>query len=218
MNEKEYLELMMNDEELNDKMTPKQAKILEAAIEMFSEKGYAATSTSEIAKKANVAEGTIFRHYKTKKDLLMGIITPMLTRFTYPFIMSHFVQAVFKDPHKNYQELIETIIYNRFEFVKKNSSLVKIVLQEIAFHPEITEAFGENFRERVYPNFIEAIERFKQNGELIDYPTETIFRLTVTTIVGFLITRFIILPEQNWDDEVEIKRIVRFLTKGLAAD
>lgn len=51
-------------------LTEKQKKIIIAAIESFSEKGYAATSTSEIAKKAGVAEGTIFRHYKTKKIYL----------------------------------------------------------------------------------------------------------------------------------------------------
>lgn len=48
-------------------MTPKQISILEAAIEIFSDKGFSAASTSEIAQKAGVAEGTIFRYYKTKK-------------------------------------------------------------------------------------------------------------------------------------------------------
>src|SRR5690554_2141452 len=61
--------LKMNDDV---KMTEKQSRIIQAAVEIFSEKGYAASSTSEIAQKAGVAEGTIFRHYKTKKDLLMS--------------------------------------------------------------------------------------------------------------------------------------------------
>lgn len=50
-----------------EKMTPKQIAILEAAIEIFSDKGYSAAATSEIAQKAGVAEGTIFRYYKTKR-------------------------------------------------------------------------------------------------------------------------------------------------------
>ncbi len=45
-------------------------RILEAAVDMFGEKGYASTSTSEIAKRAGVAEGTIFRYYKTKKRFI----------------------------------------------------------------------------------------------------------------------------------------------------
>lgn len=40
-----------------EKMTEKQKKIVQASIEVFAEKGYAGSSTSEIAKKAGVAEG-----------------------------------------------------------------------------------------------------------------------------------------------------------------
>ncbi len=66
-----------------DHTTEKQLKVIEATIDTFAQKGFAATSTSEIAKKAGVSEGTIYRHYKTKKDLLMSIITPTITRLMY---------------------------------------------------------------------------------------------------------------------------------------
>ena len=44
----------------------KEEKILKSAIKIFSEKGFSASTTSEIAKDAGVAEGTIFRYFKTK--------------------------------------------------------------------------------------------------------------------------------------------------------
>jgi len=47
MNEDELMLQQLFDE---DKLTDKQKKIIVAAIETFSEKGYAASSTSEIAK------------------------------------------------------------------------------------------------------------------------------------------------------------------------
>src|SRR5690606_18989192 len=74
----------------NENFTEKQKKILEAAIELFSEKGYASTSTSEIAKKAGVAEGTIFRHYNTKKELLMSIVMPLIAKFVGPIVVNDF--------------------------------------------------------------------------------------------------------------------------------
>ena len=54
-----------------DKRNERQMRILEA-VDMFGEKGYASTSTSEIAKRAGVAEGTIFRYYKTKRFITSG--------------------------------------------------------------------------------------------------------------------------------------------------
>ncbi|WP_010581496.1 helix-turn-helix domain-containing protein [Liquorilactobacillus vini] len=48
-------------------LTTKQLMILSAAIELFAKKGYANTSTSEIAAYAGVSEGSIFRRFKNKR-------------------------------------------------------------------------------------------------------------------------------------------------------
>ncbi len=55
-------------------MTDKQEKILNAALELFANEGYAATPTSAIAKKAGVSEGLIFRHFENKQGLLDALI------------------------------------------------------------------------------------------------------------------------------------------------
>jgi len=44
--------------------------ILQAAYELFSERGYERTPVSDIAKSAGVAAGTIIYHFKTKENLL----------------------------------------------------------------------------------------------------------------------------------------------------
>ena len=54
-------------------MTKKQQNIISAAIELFSKDGFHATSTSKIAKHAEVSEGLIFRHFKNKEGLIQSI-------------------------------------------------------------------------------------------------------------------------------------------------
>ncbi|WP_044893991.1 TetR/AcrR family transcriptional regulator [Bacillus alveayuensis] len=215
MNEQQWLQelLKVNGEEV--KLSDKQAKILEAAIEMFAEKGYAATSTSEIAKRAGVAEGTIFRHYKTKKDLLLAIVTPTVTKVVAPFLAKEFVKEVFGNQYKSYEDFVRALMKNRYEFVKKHLPLIRIFWQEIAFHPEIKEQFQMIFTENVYEKFKKIVEYFQSKGEIIDIPPDSIIRMTITTIAGFLYTRFLFLPEKEWDDEGEMERTVRFLMHGL---
>ncbi|WP_404455723.1 TetR/AcrR family transcriptional regulator [Virgibacillus necropolis] len=196
-------------------MTPKQEKIIEAAIKIISEKGYHNTSTSEIAKQAGVAEGTIFRHYRTKKDLLVAIVSPVIMKSIVPIFAEKFVDQVFQQSHEHFEDLLCTFIKNRFEFAKSNIPLIKILIQELAFHPDIQASFKTSFMEKVYPAVSQALDYYKEKGELQDLPNETIIRMIGPTILGFLVTRFIVQPNKDWEDEVEIKRTVNYIIGGI---
>jgi len=54
-------------------LTIKQNKILDVALDLFTNEGYASTPTSRIAKQAGVSEGLIFRHFNNKQGLLNAL-------------------------------------------------------------------------------------------------------------------------------------------------
>ncbi|MGH3240651.1 MAG: TetR/AcrR family transcriptional regulator [Spirillospora sp.] len=56
-----------------------RARILAAAEEVFAERG-ASASTEEVAARAGVAIGTVFRHFPTKRDLLAAIMKELRQR------------------------------------------------------------------------------------------------------------------------------------------
>lgn len=62
-------------------MTEKQEKIIRAALQLFANEGYHATSTSKVAKSAGVSEGLIFRHFGNKEGLLNAILKEGEDRF-----------------------------------------------------------------------------------------------------------------------------------------
>ena len=45
-------------------------RLVRAALELFTTEGYHVTTTPQLAKKAGVAEGTIYRHFRSKQHLL----------------------------------------------------------------------------------------------------------------------------------------------------
>ena len=200
----------------NEKMTEKQIKVLAAAVEVFSEKGFAAASTSEIAQKAGVAEGTIFRHYKTKKDLLLSIVAPMMTKLLAPFVLRDFVK-VLDVPHTRFEDFVRAVIKNRIEFAKKHLPVLKILVQEIPFHPELREQFKEHVAKKVLERVVPIIERYQAAGQIVRLPPLSVIRLTASTVIGFLFARYFLAPESDWDDEAEIETTIRFIMRGLAA-
>ena len=53
-------------------------ELIEAALELFVEKGFAATRSEEVAIRAGVSKGTLYLYFPTKEDLLKAVITENL--------------------------------------------------------------------------------------------------------------------------------------------
>jgi len=212
----QWLEELLRAAEDETKMTDKQAKIVSAAIEIFTRKGYSAASTSEIASKAGVAEGTIFRHYKTKKELLFSIVSPIVAKLVAPFVLKDFFK-VLDAPYPDYESFLRAVLRNRGEFVRKHLPALRIMVQEIPFHPELREPYRELLAADIIPRIRKVIERFQAEDALrSDFPSDTAIRLTMTTMLGFLFVRYMLLPDHPWDDEAETERTIEFLMHGLA--
>lgn len=214
-----WMEELLNFDSDGPNMTDKQKRIFEAAIEVFAEKGFSASSTSEIAKRAGVAEGTIFRHYKTKKDLLISIVAPTMVRMIAPFVIREF-RDVFQNDFDTIDAFLHAMIENRIEFLEKNQSLLKILLQELPFHPDLQEQFRKVILSQVLERIEKVIDRFKDRGQVVNLPSLTIIRLAASAMIGYVLIRtFFGLQEgSGWDDDKERQATIDFIRKGLAPD
>ncbi|MFD0671880.1 TetR/AcrR family transcriptional regulator [Cohnella sp. GCM10027633] len=195
------------------RMTERQIRILRSAIEVFAEKGYSGAATSEIAQRAEVAEGTIFRHYKTKKDLLYAIVSPFVARLVEPFVLRE-LYPLFDEPHPTFEGFVRSILNNRIAFVEKNIKVLRIMLQEVPFHPELRERFLGIVSQRMLPRITRALEHYREQGQIDPLPAMTTIRLAGSALFGYLIARFLIAPE-GWDDAVEREATIRYLLRGL---
>ncbi len=54
-------------------------ELLDAALALFVEKGFAATRTEEVAARAGVSKGTLYLYYPSKEDLLKAVISHSLS-------------------------------------------------------------------------------------------------------------------------------------------
>ena len=64
------------------KVAGKQAIIFAAAKEVFAQSGYDGLRMSEVAKRAGVAEGTIYSYFSSKDDLIRALVGDYWTRLT----------------------------------------------------------------------------------------------------------------------------------------
>lgn len=61
-------------------MTEKKIGIINSALELFADQGIKSTTTNQIAKKAMVSEGLIFRHFQNKQGLVKSVVQSAFER------------------------------------------------------------------------------------------------------------------------------------------
>lgn len=123
------------EKRLNQETMPAgKRKVMLAALHLFANNGFPATTTAQIAKQAQVSEGTIYKYFSSKRDLLTKLLTPVFTEIKSSFLMK------FAD-YQQLGDLVNFIINDRLKFIEDNFDLTKIVLQELLTSKDIQPAF-----------------------------------------------------------------------------
>lgn len=202
----------------HNQMTEKQRRILETSLEMFAEKGYNGVSTSEIAKKANVAEGTIFKHFKTKKGLFLNIVVPALARAATPAIKQTLKEIV--NSEKPLNELLKALILDRVHLFDDNWPLVKVIVRESQYHPEIWQAINYYVANKVYKIIEEVVKSKQETGQLRrDIPAYVIVRTVISNVLGYVMLKHFIPDVMKREhEETEIGMVVDVLLNGITSN
>ena len=127
-------------------------KILEAAEDIFFEKGAALTTLEQIADRANVTRGAIYGHFKNKRMLLEHIIDSAVLP-----LLDIFRETISRDPIPSFEQLqkahvqVITDIINSAELKKRLSiAFVKceyteefayLIEQSIHYHDEVRNIY-----------------------------------------------------------------------------
>ncbi len=137
--------------------------ILEAAARLFAQNGYARTSTVALAQEAGVAEGTIFRHFKSKEDLFIALILRLKERLLQD--VYHYLDM---QEHENGIDLINSTIKAVYLFMRKNSADFALLLRDApgCYGEADSKAFNsvQSLFVLMHEHFLKAIIRGQEEG------------------------------------------------------
>lgn len=206
---------MIAQSRLSKKQTDKQQKIVEAAIKIFAEKGFANTSTSEIAAEAGVAEATIFRHYGTKDNLLLSVILPFLKDFI-PYMIQEVLNDLMAQNPKTFEDFLRALIKNRIDFINNNKKLFQILVKEVIYREEFKQELKPLVSENIIKHFGKITETFKTSKDLTQPLTPVALRMVLTFLYGYFTTRFVLITDNFVvDEDAELDVVICFIMDGL---
>lgn len=197
-------------------MDETERRIIEAAIKVFSEKGFVGASTRDIADTAGVNEVTLFRRFGSKKNILHHIIHQAVEIYGYHVVVEP-VAKIFEEKDLTIRQRLINLLKNRYKLIMKHFPLLKIMLQESSLNTEIRNLFFE----KVIMKAIKVAEVFMAEGIQSGYIREDIDPMTaLRSLMGSLV--FLIL-QQNFfikltekEVEQEIEKIVDIFLYGIS--
>jgi len=140
-------------EKRNKLAEQRERQILDAALRVFSKKGFAQATTAEIAQEAGVAEGTIYNYYKSKHDLLLSLISGYIEAERMIDILEH--------PAKPGDTvLLNSLIQDRLNIGFANVDRLLLLMSEMQRDPELRQ----QYLQKVGKPIIERLEKYFKSG------------------------------------------------------
>lgn len=143
----------------------KRARLVKAARELFSRKGFAASTTSEIAKRADIGAGTLFLYVRSKEELLVLVFQEDMIRVRDESFASLPAGATLLDELCSVYDALAA-------FHEQDRALARIYTKELAHVSDPSREGVAAFMEGLFARSDERIEMAKARGEIAaDVPT-----------------------------------------------
>ena len=137
-------------------------ELLDAALELFVEKGFSATRSEEVAVRAGVAKGTLYLYFPSKEDLLKAVVRENLGALIAEGadIAGHFEGST--------QELLVLLMQTWWERVGNTqaSGIFKIIITEMGNFPDFALFYLKEVMEPGRALFSSVLQRGIDSGEL----------------------------------------------------
>jgi AcrR family transcriptional regulator len=132
----------------------RRRQILACARELFSERNYAAVSTSDIAREAGVTRGLLHHYFGTKRDLYLEVVRSLMRMPAGPVPM--------RDAERNTEVAIAQSVERWLEMLERNRGtwLAAIGARGLGRDPEV-EAILDDARELVADRLIESLHTYE---------------------------------------------------------
>jgi len=137
-------------------------EIVQAALEVFAEKGFAAAKLDEIAARAGISKGALYLYFETKEDIFRAVVreavVPNLTM----------VEAALSQSTIAFPDLVQ-MLFTRIAVMVETSRLgavAKLVIGESRNFPELARVWHDEVVSRALGALTKALEKAQVRGEI----------------------------------------------------
>lgn len=145
-------------------------ELLDAALALFVEKGFAATRSEEVARAAGVSKGTLYLYYPSKEELFKAVVRQTLSQ-----LIAEGQELV--DGHVGpTSALLDKLMNTWWERVGNTpaAGIHKVVLSEVRNFPDLAQFYVDEVMKPAKALFSSAVQRGIDRGEFRPLPVREV--------------------------------------------
>lgn len=139
--------------------TKKYHQILEAAVKVFAEQGFFQSTVAQVAKRAGVADGTIYLYFKNKDDILIQIY-----EYKTGQVFEQFRKAV--DAGDNAESKLRNLVRTHLEEFQKDIEMAIVYQAETHQHRRLAHDVIKEMSKWYRDIITEVVELGQQEGTM----------------------------------------------------
>lgn len=186
----------------------KRDRILRAAVKIFSRKGFFNSKVSEIARAAEVADGTIYLYFKNKDDLLISLFEEKMGEVVAD------VRRRIADGG-NALEKLRIFIENHMNLLERESGLVEVLQVELRQSTKFLKDYTPVKFFEYHEIISDILEEGKKEGVLRPDLNTSIARHAIFGALDELSLTYILLRKPKYHPTVTAAELCRLLLEGL---
>ncbi len=188
---------------------------MSAALDLFVERGFAATRLDEVAARAGVSKGTLYLYFSSKEELFKAVIrsgiVPLIERG----------ERLVDEHRGTSSELLREIVFNWWTSVgtTKLGGIPKLMFSECRNFPEIGKFYYEEVISRGHLLVQTVLERGMKSGEFRPMDANYAMRIILAPLVYLLLWRhsFDFCDSRRVDPEEYLDQHLDIIVNGLGA-
>lgn len=190
----------------------RQAQIMTIALGLFAANGFNSTSVEEIIKKAGIAKGTFYLHFKGKNDILEMIIDSYLKKlYASITVLDISMDRPIEDIKQKYYDVTAMFIS-----VPDVEQFVKLLLRDaISLDRSIKDRVNAYFNEIITMS-AGYISKAQQAGKIIPGIDPFYVSVCIVGAVKEILYRWAVL-EDDFDPEKAVRNAVEVFFRGMLA-
>lgn len=168
------------------RLSDKQKRVLIASLTLFSEIGFEKTTSLDIARRAEVSEGTVFSYFKTKEGILNALLLLFFDQVI-PETIELFTDQKVLCNDESVTVFFRSMIEDRLNFLINNRDIIKILFSRCLIDSSWFEKTESIVQNNIVTPLNPILDNYKGKGELANWPNERIIRNIISLMLSYAV-------------------------------